>query len=133
MRRLVQSDAAKFVAVGAVSTSFNFAVLVLMVEVFAVNKVFSSGFAYISGGVISYLMNYYLTFKSTQAHVDTLPKFIVVVSIGAAVNTLVFKLVMLLLPIYVFAQCVAVGVALVVNYLLHKFWIYRADHLKGDL
>ena len=78
-------------------------------------------------------MNYYLTFKSTQAHVDTLPKFIVVVSIGAAVNTLVFKLVMLLLPIYVFAQCVSVGVALVVNYLLHKFWIYRADHLKGDL
>lgn len=118
-------DAIKFLLVGGVSTFFNFLILIILVELFDADPVFSSGLAYLSGGLVSYLMNYYMTFKSSKKHLDTLPKFIVVLLIGAAINTLVFKLVMLVISIYVLSQVMAVAIALVANYFLHKFWIYK--------
>lgn len=117
----------KFVFVGGVATSFNFLVLVLLVEVFAAPKVVSSAVAYMSGGFCSYIMNYYLTFGSSKKHLETIPKFVIVVMLGSLVNTTVFALTNIVIDMYFLSQCFAVGVALICNFLLHKYWIYLGE------
>lgn len=113
-----------FISVGGTATFIQFALLVLMVEVLAFNKVIASMTSYIMSAGCNYLLNYYFTFTSQQSHWRTLPKFMVVVLIGLIVNTFVFAGVLTIAP-YVIAQIIAVAAALLSNLLLHKYWIYR--------
>lgn len=124
IKRLLSKQLVKFLLVGGTTTALQFILLVLMVELLMVPKVIASATSYAGAAVYNYCLNYTVTFASRQSHWETLPKFVVVVAIGLSVNTSVFALCLLLMP-YVFAQCIAVGAALVTNFVLHKFWIYR--------
>lgn len=117
----------KFLAVGGLATAAQFAVLIALVEWQWCSAVIASALGYWVGAGVNYLLNYYFTFQSQQSHRATLPKFALVVLVGAVVNTLVFALVNSLLPWYWLSQCVATGASLIVNYLLHRCWIYRQD------
>ena len=124
-KQFLTSSLGKFLIVGGVSTAAQFAVLFLLVELHLCSEVAASGIGYGAGALVSYLLNYYITFNSEQSHLATLPKFVAVVGFGLSVNTLVFYLANAILPWYGLSQCVATGASLVANYLLHKFWIYR--------
>ncbi len=113
-----------FVLVGGSSTLLQLVLLVVFIEWLVVGKVLASAAGYLLSAVYNYFLNYHLTFASAQSHRQALPKFIAVVCIGVIVNTLAFAIMLNITP-YVVAQLVAVGATLVVNFLLHKFWIYR--------
>lgn len=114
-----------FIGVGGSSTLLQLVLLLAFVEYLAIAKVIASAAAYLLSAVYNYCVNYYVTFASTKSHSQTLPKFIGVVFIGVTVNVIVFTVALLAVP-YLIAQLIAVGVTLVVNFLLHKFWIYRS-------
>jgi putative flippase GtrA len=111
--------------VGGSATLIQFAVLILMIELAGVNKIVASMVSYVISAGCNYLLNYYFTFSSQQSHWRTLPKFVVVVSIGLSVNTVTFSSALNIAP-YILAQLVAVAAALLTNLLLHKYWIYRS-------
>jgi putative flippase GtrA len=77
--------------------------------------------------IVNYLLNYYLTFASTKRHREAFSKFMVVVAIGLSVNTLSFWVLLNLINFYLFAQVGATLITLLVNFLLHKHWIYRIN------
>ena len=116
-----------FLLVGVVATGQQFLLLSIFVEVFVLNKVFASASSYILSAIGNYLLNYYFTFHSQQQHSKTLPKFMMASAIGLLINTLTFAIMLSLSSYYLIAQIIATGTTFIVNYLLHRYWIYRSD------
>lgn len=119
-----------FVLVGGFATATQYLALVALIEFGGMQSVVSSALAYACGAFASYLLNFHFTFSGRAGHRQALPRFVVVVGAGLAVNTLCFYLMLAFLP-YLFAQVVATLVTLLCNYLLHHFWIYRAETAAG--
>ncbi len=114
----------RFLLVGGMATAIQFLLLALFVELRLLPEVAASATAYGFAAAANYLANYYLTFNSRRSHWQTLPRFLITATLGLGINTLVFAAAFHLLGYYLIAQVIATGVTLVVNFLLHKFWIY---------
>ncbi len=127
----------KFVVIGGAATLLQFFLLVRFVEIFGLAPVIASAASYAVSAIFNYLANYYLTFASTTSHKQTLPKFIVTAVLGLALSTSLFAMFLYILEshlllgtklletAYLIAQLFATLITLVINFLMHKFWIYR--------
>ena len=127
----------KFLFIGGAATLLQFFLLTLFVELNWLSETPASALSYAISAVFNYLANYYLTFASTHSHSQTFPKFVVTAAIGVTLNTVLFKFALIILQNYIFvnsnlletaylfAQLFATLLTLIVNFLLHKFWIYR--------
>lgn len=115
----------KFALIGGLATLLQYLLLVVFVEWLGAPEVLSSALAYAGSAVFNYLANYHLTFKSQADHRSTFPKFVILVIAALIINTLVFFLAHSLGAHYLIAQIVATLVTLVINFLVHKLWIYR--------
>lgn len=114
-----------FVGVGGAATLLQFVLLALMVEFKLLPEVAASAASYGISAVFNYLANYHLTFASNSSHKSTLPKFAVTALLGLCVSTLLFACFLFLINQYLVAQCLATGITLVLNFSIHKWWIYR--------
>jgi len=116
----------RFVLVGGTATLIQFVLLIMLVEFLHTNAVLASALSFALSAVFNYLLNYYFTFKSARSHVETASKFIVVATLGLLINSSSFALILNFAPHYLIAQIGATLITLCVNFLLHKFWIYRS-------
>jgi putative flippase GtrA len=116
----------RFVAVGAVTTAVQYAVLWLGVARFAAPAVVASAAGYALGVLLSYFLNYLLTFRSTRSHVAAAPRYVVVFGIGWFINA---GLMTLLVHGWGWnlwlAQVIATGVGLVWNFSGNRWWTFR--------
>ena len=126
---------ALFVGIGGISTLIQFLLLILFVESRLLPEVFASAAGYVLSSIFNYWANYHYTFQSTSNHARTIPKYALAVGIGLSTNTLVFAAFLwlfdnyLALPWvehYLVAQFLATGITVVLNFVVHKFWIYRS-------
>lgn len=124
--KLIQNHFIRFLFVGGTATLIQFVLLVAFVELFKMPTVYASAVSYALSAVCNYLLNYHFTFASNQQHSETAPKFILAVLLGLCVNTATFYLLQALLPHYILAQIGATLTALVVNFLVQKYWIFRS-------
>ncbi len=127
----------KFVFIGGAATLLQFFLLGLFVEFGGLIPVVASAISYVSSATFNYAANYYLTFASQTSHRQTLPKFIVTICIGLAFSTSVFAIFLhflekhilhnshLLQSAYLIAQLFATLLTLILNFVMHKFWIYK--------
>lgn len=132
----------KYLGIGGISTLIQFLILTLLVEFKLAPEVIASAGSYLLSSVFNYYANYYYTFASSTSHTRTLPKFIVAVGLGLAINTLLFALFLHLLNNQIFdislfnkytlsdyyylaAQFLATCITVFVNFLVHKLWIYK--------
>lgn len=128
----------KFAVIGGAATLLQFLFLGLFVEVIGLAPTFASASSYACAAVFNYFANYYFTFGSNTSHKRTLPKFVVTVAIGMTLSTTLFAMfhyfltnfllvnTNLLHSAYLIAQLFATLLTLIVNFLMHKFWIYRS-------
>lgn len=125
---------ALFIGIGGLSTMIQFLLLILFVESRLLPEVSASVSGYILSSFFNYWANYRYTFNSRSNHRETYPKFVVAVAIGLSANTALFAAFLFLfdhylpLPLvehYLVAQTLATGVTVVLNFCVHKFWIYR--------
>ena len=115
-----------FSVVGAVGTSGQYAVLILLVEVSRQNPVLASTLGFLVGALINYILNYRYTFKSDKPHRETLAKFLVVAAIGACINTgLMYVLIEAISLQYLIAQLLATAAVLAWNFFANKFWTFQ--------
>ncbi|WP_049629240.1 GtrA family protein [Cellvibrio sp. pealriver] len=126
---------ALFVGIGGISTLIQFLLLILFVESRLLPEVFASAVGYVLSSIFNYWANYHYTFQSTSNHAHTIPKYALAVGIGLSTNTLLFAAFLwlfdnyLALPWvehYLVAQFLATGITVVLNFVVHKFWIYRS-------
>jgi putative flippase GtrA len=125
---------ALFVGIGGLSTLIQFLLLILFVESGLLPEVLASAAGYVLSSFFNYWANYHYTFQSTSSHAQTFPKYALAVAIGLSTNTLLFAVLLwlfnnhLALPWvehYLVAQFLATGMTVVLNFAVHKFWIYR--------
>jgi putative flippase GtrA len=116
----------RFLLVGGSATLIQFTLLFLFIEIGHLQEVAASALAFTFSAIYNYLMNYYFTFASQKGHLETATKFSIVAGLGLIINSSSFALLLTISPHYLFAQFGATLITLVVNFLLHKTWIYRS-------
>jgi putative flippase GtrA len=86
-----------------------------------------SNFAgFVVGATLSYLGSYYFTFRLSEGHKRSLPRFALVWLIGIAVNVGLFKVLLTEFNIpFMINVVVAIVLTPVAQFLMLKFWAFR--------
>ena len=126
LRDITQNRFIRFSAVGAIATLVQFVLLYLFVEFNLLDEIPASALSFVISAVCNYLMNYYITFGSSESHAQAFPKFVGVAVFGLMLNVTLFSLFLLFVH-YLVAQLFATLITLCTNFILHKYWIYRSS------
>lgn len=123
---------ATFAGVGVIATGLQYIILVLLVSGFGMPPALSSGLGYIAGAVVSYWLNYFVTFKSNRGHLGALARFGTVAALGLSLNIIIVKFGTEDLHMhYALSQVFATAIVMIWNYVANKFWTYQGvDHGK---
>lgn len=112
--------------VGICAASTHGLVAMALFHVLALQPTLSNFAGFMSGAMISYFGSYYFTFKSTDGHRRSIPRFALVWIIGIAINVGLFQT---LLSLYAVPFALNVFIAIVLTpiaqYLMLKFWAFK--------
>lgn len=114
-----------FSMAGAGATGAHYAVLVAGVQLAGFAPLHASVFGAACGALVSYLLNYHLTFRSTAAHRSAAARFIAMAGLGFALNyALMYMFTVAFRIHYLAAQAATTLLVLGVNYLLSARWVF---------
>ena len=120
-----------FSAVGGVAAVGHYGTLIALSELADAAPVPASLAGFIVGGVISYLLNYRFTFRSTKQHREAVTKFLAVATTGFVLNGLfMWGLTGPANLHYLPAQLVATGLVLIWTFSCNRFWTFRDKTTK---
>ena len=118
-----------FSLVGIINTIITYAIFVILLKLFFVNYLISSGLGYCCGLANSYFMNRKFTFKITKKKsIGEGSRFIVVNVAALLINLLLMKIFVRgfeILP--EIAQVIAIAGSYCTNFIGNKFWTFREN------
>ena len=115
-----------FALVGGIGTAVHYAILIVMVDRFQLNPVYSSMMGAFIGAISNYFLNYRITFNSDKKHYDAMPKFFAVAGIGFILNAVLMWLAVEQVKLhYLLAQVLVTIVVLVSNFAGNRIWTFR--------
>ena len=115
----------RFAGVGGIGTLVHYLLLIFLVQILGVNPVKATAIGIIAGMLTNYYLNYHITFCSSQRHLFTLPKFILIAVFGGFLNvSIMFICIEKFNCSYLIIQIFATAVVLVWNFTLNKIWIF---------
>ena len=110
---------------GAAATAVHYTILMLGVQALDADPVVASTCGAVFGALVSYVLNYHVTFCATAAHRVVLARFLGMVVLGLALNMLcMHALVDVLNTYYMAAQVLTTLLVLVSNYLISAKWVF---------
>lgn len=115
-----------FSAAGIFAAIGHYGTLIALSELAGAAPVPASLAGFVVGGIVSYLLNYRFTFRSTKQHREALAKFLVVAAMGFVLNGLVMW--GLTGPAdlhYLPAQLIATGLVLIWTFSCNRIWTFR--------
>jgi putative flippase GtrA len=115
-----------FLAVGAFATGLHYLLTCLFIFSFGTTLVLASAYGFAISAAANYFLTRRLTFRSSQPHVHTAPRFIVTAGTGLLINCLFllfFESVAGLHPI--FAQILSTLGVLIWNYSINGLWTFK--------
>jgi putative flippase GtrA len=116
----------KFSGCGAVATFAQYLILMVLVKTVFLSPILASAIGFVIGAIISYFLNYKLTFCSKKSHKTTMAKFFVIALIGIAINTCILSLAITVLHLYyLWAQFIATFFVLFWNFTWNYFWTFE--------
>lgn len=117
---------AAFLSVSVIATAAHYLVMVLLASGMGVSGIVAASGGCLVGALVSYVCNYRVTFRSTQSHVETLPRFLGVALLGFVVNTQIVAAGISGLHLhYLLAQVLATLVVFLLNFTLSKVWAFK--------
>jgi putative flippase GtrA len=115
-----------FAGVGVVATAIHYAILIALVRRGAMHPALATGAGATVGAVVSYLLNYHYTFRSSNGHAASMAKFGVVAGTAVILNSLCMLLGTEGLGMhYVLSQIVATGLVLIWTFLANRSWTFQ--------
>jgi dolichol-phosphate mannosyltransferase len=120
----------KFCVVGSLGTIVNLAILYSLVEFAKLWYIFSAAIAFVIAATHNYILNKIWTFKDRRTGKAFIAKqwmqFFVVSTFSLGINLAVlYSFVEFFRLWYIFAQVIAIFVALLSNFLGNKYWTFR--------
>lgn len=117
---------ALFSVVGVFAAVGHYGTLIALSELAAVGPVAASLAGFVVGGIISYVLNYRFTFRSTKEHREAFAKFLTVAAVGFVVNGLLMAA--LTGPgelHYLVAQVLTTLAVLLWTFSCNRYWTFR--------
>lgn len=115
-----------FFGVGALATAAHYLALLLLVRSGWSDPVAATSAGYAVGAVVSYYLNYTLTFRSNSPHVGTIARFSAGTVLGFLVNAAVMWLGTQYFALdYMAIQLVATGLVFFLNFAVSKTWTFK--------
>lgn len=116
---------ATFLLVGGFATALQFVIMAVLIMWFSVSPVLASTVGFVTSSLANYQLNRVLTFASSRAHLEALPRFTAVASGGLAINAFMMWLLAeaLLVP-PLFAQIPSTASVLLWNFAMHRAWTF---------
>lgn len=116
----------RFSGVGVIGTAAHYAVLILLVQLIAINPVVASSLGALLGALVNYHLNYHYTFQSSKRHREALTKFMVVAVTAFFLNALMmYAFVTILQWHYLLAQILTTGLVFLWTFLANLMWSFR--------
>jgi len=116
----------KFTMVGGVSTVAHYLVLLISVETLHLDALIATMIGYSIGALINYYLNLRYTFNSNASHRAALPKFVIMVILGFAINAFVMFLMVYVASVnYMVGQLVATITVYCWNFMIGKHWTFK--------
>lgn len=116
----------RFGMVGALATGVYYGLLWAMVEIFSISILVATSAAFIFVTIENYILHYTWTFRSTNAHAEAFPRFLIMNIVGFGINWLVmFAGVVIAGFNYLGVQALAIMLVVAWNLALSHFWIFR--------
>ena len=114
-----------FFGVGLAAAVVHFGILIALVEGWRWDPVAATLQGYLWGGVVSYVLNRRLTYRSDRPHAEATWRFAAVALIGFLLTGAFMRVFAhgLALP-YLLAQVVTTGIVLVWSFLANKAWTF---------
>lgn len=114
-----------FAGVGVVGTGVQYAVLLWLVQFGHLMPVVASTFGFAGGALVNYILNYYITFRSTKRHVVAMCRFFSIAAAGVVLNgALMYAGTRILGVHYLVAQVMATGMVFASNFLGNRLWTF---------
>lgn len=120
----------RFAAVGACGTTVQYVVLQIGTAMYGVHvAAAASGFGYMCGAVVNYLLNYFFTFESGKSHTEAATKYFSLLAVGFCINTGLMALFVHQLGWNQwYAQILTTGIGLIYNFLGSRYWAFKEAH-----
>jgi len=116
----------RYGVVGIIGTGIHFGTLILLVEIFSIDPVISSTIGFILTLIVSYILNYFWTFASNQAHSKAIFRYAVVSISGLFLNALIMHItVNIFYWHYILGQAVVIFVIPITNFALNNWWSFK--------
>lgn len=116
----------RFSGVGVIGTAAHYALLILLVQLFAVDPVVASSLGALLGALVNYHLNYHYTFQSSKRHREALTKFMVVAVMAFLMNALLMYFFATFLQwYYLLAQVLTTGLVFLWTFIANLLWSFR--------
>ena len=102
-----------------------FALLSLMVEVFATPPLVATTISFVIGSLVNYTLQYYWTFEAEGPHRVMLSRYAAVTAVTMSLNTALFWAFTEQLGMhYLIAQALSIGLIIGVNFVINKHYTF---------
>jgi putative flippase GtrA len=116
----------RFGTVGALATGVYYGLLWLLVEIFSIPVLMATSAAFIFVTIENYILHYTWTFRSTHAHAEAFPRFLVMNIVGFGINWLVMYAGVVVAGFnYLAVQALAIAAVVAWNLAVSHLWIFR--------
>ena len=118
----------RYIISGGVAAVAHFGLLIILVELFAVNPTVASALGFIAAIFVNYSLQYHWTFavKGSGQHKKFFARYLLVTLSTLCINTLLFWTMNEVVGIqYFYAQVVATGVVLVINFVVNQRYTFN--------
>lgn len=117
-----------FAGVGVVATAAHYLTLLALVEGGLAHPAPASAAGAAVGALVSYALNYRLTFAAQSPHRKTMPRFLAIAVVAMILNfVLMHGLVTLLALPYIAAQVAVTGVMLLLTFSANRNWTFGKE------
>lgn len=118
----------RYMVVGGFATIGHYGTLISLVEGGALTPVPAALCAFVAGGVVSYLLNYRVTFESDRPHAEAVPSFAMVAFSGFMITgVLMWAFVNRAGLPYLPAQVVTTIVVFFWTFVANRLWTFRVE------
>lgn len=121
----------RFGFAGALGTAVHYTVLIVAVHVLAAPAAVAAMVGAAVGAVFNYLLARSYVFQSQRYHREAMPRFMVMVAVGIALNGALIGLLVGLGWNYLVAQVVTTAIIMGLNFGVSSIWIFKTASRSG--
>ncbi len=125
---------AGYAIAGFAATGAHYMTMIALVWHWNGHEIIASCVGFAVGACVKYPLNYWWNFRSRQRHMVAVPRFVLGLAIGFALNAIILAVLLQVFDKlhYMVSQVLTTGVVLFANYAIARLWIFRVARERPE-